>query len=112
MSMESTNKALREELRAHGYVRCPNNIYSMPGQFWYAGGPGLPEPSGLNDEIYVHEDKVSILRHRFVGVPYVKGHYEHDTVAEFNSAAELAEWCKVNGRISLPGLPAFSNSWD
>jgi hypothetical protein len=99
------------DLRKQGYWRCPNNIHSLPGSVWYAGGPGIPEPSS-GCEVYLHDGKIAIIKHRFVGVPYQRGHYEQDTLATFDTVDQLIEWCKVNGRLSLPGLPAFSNSWD
>ncbi|MFP3637580.1 hypothetical protein [Paraburkholderia sp. SIMBA_054] len=101
------------DLRKHGYCRSPNNIHSLPGTTWYAGGPGIPEPPqhGFVD-VYLHESQLSIIKHRFVGVPYVRGRYEQDTVARFDTVDEFIEWCKVNGELSKPGLPAFSNSWD
>jgi hypothetical protein len=100
------------DLRKQGYFRCPNNIHSVPGSVWCAGGPGIPEPPDDLSEVYLHEGKISIIKHRFVGVPYKRGHYEQDTLESFDTVAQYIEWCNVNGKLSLPGLPAFSNSWD
>ncbi|MBN3761374.1 hypothetical protein [Burkholderia sp. Ac-20365] len=104
-------ESLRVALRAAGYCRCPNNIHSLPGTIWYAGGPGIPEPKGLQ-EVYLHEGKISVITHRFVGIQYVRGHYEQDEVASFDAVDKFIDWCREHGKISEPGLPAFSNSWD
>jgi len=104
---------LEEALHRAGYARSPNNIHSLPGSLWYAGGPGLPEPKGIMDELLVGNDgSLQIVQSKFEGVPYVCGKYVHKTIASFDSVPGMIEWLKVNGKVSKPGLPAFSNSWD
>ena len=38
------NTITTSELFNAGYCKAPNNIHSLPGDRWYAQGPGLPEP--------------------------------------------------------------------
>ena len=99
------------DLVGAGYVRSSNNIHSLPGSLWYASGPGLPSPSS-SEEIQVVEGAINILLPKFVGIPYVKGHFEMQTMATFTTVSDMQEWLRANRELSQPGLPAFSNSWD
>jgi hypothetical protein len=105
--------AIEADLVKSGYFKSPNNIYSLPGAGWYASGPGLPSVAQYNDEIRFADNRLSVVRTTHSGEPYTSSYRNHhQTLAEFSSVAELVEWLKVNGKLSEPGLPAFSNSWD
>lgn len=101
------------EVNKLGFYRSSNNIHNLPGSLWYAGGPGIFDVPTYADEIQILNERIKIIRLRSEGTPYTSTfRHLHDTVAEFATAEEMQEWLKVNGRISEPGLPAFSNSWD
>jgi hypothetical protein len=96
-----------------GFYRSPNNIHSLPGSFWYAGGPGILTVPTSRDEIQIVDSRIKIIRERHEGEPYTSTfRFFHDTLAEFATVEEMQEWFKVHGSICEGGLPAFSNSWD
>jgi hypothetical protein len=105
--------AIEAGLVKAGYVKSPNNIYNLPDAGWYASGPGLPSVAQYNDEIRCADKRLSVVRTTHSGEPYTSNYQNHhQTLAEFSSVAELVEWLTVNGKLSEPDLPAFSNSWD
>lgn len=104
---------LESELWTRGYQQCANNIHSIPGTLWTPKGAGLPVPKGHNRDINVRDGKLLIVRSDFHGEPYTKSaHFTQHVEAEFSTVDEMTEWLKANGRLSEPGLPPFSNSWD
>lgn len=100
-------------LIAAGYVRSPNKIWEDVAwtpegnsPLWYAGCVGIPEPghNGTNNDVQVMPDD-TLRVFRPDGLKTV-------TVATFQTVAAFLQWCRVNGQVSKPGLPAFSNAWD
>lgn len=107
------------DMYAAGYRRSPNNIHSLPSAHWYnddplkgespvwySGHEGLWEPLG-EYEIQVCHDRIRVFASKFFGEPHTRcSFWDQITIAVFISVPDFVEWCKVNGRLSLPGLPA------
>lgn len=103
---------IRDQLVGVGYVCSPNNIYGLPGSIWYAGGPGIPEPT-YPHEVGVTGGSIRIFKpHLTENSCTGRARWETQTVASFDNVADFLAWCAEHGQISEPGLPAFSNSWD
>lgn len=98
-----------------GYCISPNNIHGVDGVLIYAGGPGIPEPPAWNDEIILRPDgTIEVGRFEFEGERYVRGRHVWKLAHRFSGPAAFALWCAEHGRLSEPGLPAFSQGtgWD
>ena len=102
--------ALEYDMARAGYVRSPNKIQSDiewdangNSPIWYAGSPGIPEPP-KGQEVEVSEHHIRVFKTNL--------DLTTTTIEHFQSVAGLLDWCRANGRLSEPGLPAFSNSWD
>jgi hypothetical protein len=110
---------IEREMRQAGYVRSPNNIFSLPSlhqdgssPVWYAGHPGLLQPK-YPQEIQVCSDRIRIFEPVFFGEAYSRrSFYDTKTIAVLTSIPELIDWCHEHGVVSEPGLPAFANAWD
>jgi len=87
------------ELLRAGFVRCPNSRTR-----WYAGGPGIMEPA-YPLELRVDDDRIMLTVQ-----PYGKVN-ESDAVPvmRFADVADLVHFLGRHGRVSEPGLPAYSN---
>jgi len=93
---------IQRDLIAAGYVRCANTQ-----DRWYTGGPGIMEP-GYPLEVRYADGHLSIVVN-----PYGKFNQSDAVdVLCFSDVADLMGYLAVHGRVSEPGLPAFSNSWD
>lgn len=79
---------------------------------WCPCGPGIMEPGpGLFTDVLC--DRIRVYRKQFFGESYtVRSWWDTPTVAVFASVAEFLEWCQVNGRPSLPGLPPYAQGMD
>jgi hypothetical protein len=88
-------------LAAAGFVRCPN-----VRDRWYAGGPGIMEPT-YPLEIRAHDDTVELVAN-----PHGRPTSDAVVLLRFAVVEDLLGFLREHGRPSLPGLPAFSNSWD
>lgn len=98
-----------------GYCISPNNIHGTEGVLIYAGGPGIPEPPGVLDEIILRTDgSIEVGRFVFEGVRYVRGRHVWELAHRFDGPASFARWCAEHGKLSEPGLPAYSQGtgWD
>lgn len=108
------------DMSAIGFVRSPNNIHALPSvhwldkdplkgasPIWYAGSMDIWEP-GDGIEIQVQSDRIRLFALKFFGEPFSKRScYDTVTIAVFETVEQFQDWCKVNGRLSLPGLPAY-----
>jgi len=95
--------ALEQSLVNAGYYRCPNDIcFGVEGTGWYAGSAGKPCPP-LFCDIRVRGD------HYAVCDSYKP---ERAPLMTCTTLPELLAWMTEHGRVSEPGLPAYSNGWD
>ena len=97
-----------QEARKSGYYRSPNN----PTR-WYAGGPGIPELLHWYQEIHIEHG----VRPESKGYDFVRL-YEYQNGRGLVWKGTFADWADYmryvteHGKLSAPGLPAFSNAWD
>ena len=104
---------IEQDLADAGYCRSPNVPIAcllIDDQQWYPAGPGIPEPLAGCD-VHVNESRIAVVRPHY-GDHSDRSRYTAECVAQFGEVSQLIEWCREHGRISMPGLPAFSNSWD
>lgn len=89
-----------------------NNIHGLQGIIMCPTGPGLPWVPPMH-EVQVTTDRIRIFTLQFFGEPYTKASWwDTITVAVFGTVDDFLIWCTREGRLSEPGLPAFSNAWD
>lgn len=104
-----------EIMLSAGFVKSPNNIHSLPGDEWYACGPGKVTVK-IGEELRVIDGKVSIWTTKYYDRPDGSGFMFHISgiVAEFEGLDKLLEHCSVHGRISTGGIGPSSvyNMWD
>lgn len=101
-------RVAREQLRQAGYCESPNIENDLPGVNWYAAGPGLPDTAAWNEEIRLVGDKAGVIRIGHTGTPYVDYRRTWEWVLTPRTVAELVDYLHSTGRISEPGLPAWS----
>jgi hypothetical protein len=96
-----------------GYCKSPNNIHNLPGDGWYAQGPGKPQPI-RSQEIRMIDGKLSVWATKYYNRPDGSGFMFSISgiVAEFENIEEMQAWCLINGMTSEPGLPAGIWGWD
>ena len=95
------------EMLKNGFFASPNNIHSLPGQEWYAGSRGIPTVK-FGQEIRLIDGNLSIWTTKYYQRPDNTFMFSiSGIVAELDSFDSLIDYCKANGRISEPGLPAY-----
>jgi hypothetical protein len=97
------------KMAASGYCTSPNNIWNLPGVVMYAAGAGIMEPQDARMlDINVDEHGVRLVRSI-----WNDGKFQRLEIGlEFSTVEAYLQWVAVNGAPSLPGLPAYNNSWD
>ena len=87
-----------------GYVVSPNNIWGRGGVGMYPSGPGIMQaPQCIETRVYPDGSQYAVeLWHD----------WRDECHGKFATVDDYLAWVAENGRESLPGLPAFSNSWD
>jgi len=97
-----------------GYVRCPNNIYGVPGSEWYAGEPGLPEMRPalvfINDGCTEDEKgKNPMPQDKYPVALYYHVYGKPSTLSlnkRFATFADYMLYAIEKGNLSEPGMPA------
>jgi len=109
--LDETLNMLEKELFAAHWVKSPNNIHSLPGSLWYAGGPNIKAlPTDM--EALVQCDRIRVFKTKFYGEPYTqRSFWDTITVEVFDDVADFLAWVEKNG-IYESALPAGANVWD
>ena len=103
--------AAETALVSAGYCRNPNDsCFGLPGTGWYPSCAGIPDVDFTEEVRVVGEEYVIARRYEAASVG-VNGR-DGRIVATFSTVSALLDWCRAYRRLSEPGLPAFSNSWD
>jgi hypothetical protein len=102
----------QQQLLSAGYVKSPNNIHSLPGDGWYASGPGKVTVK-FGEEIRLVSGKLQIWTTKYYQRPDNTFIFPiSGIVAEPANLGDMLMYCAQNGRISEPGLPAGYWGWD
>lgn len=86
---------IERELNSKGYYT--GNSSKFGNEYfprWYAGSPGIPEPAGTFDEVYVDGEEI------FIGNPFTQ-----EISSRFSSVEEFLNSCE--GKSGF-GQPAWS----
>ena len=97
MHLETEKQALKS-----GYVKSPNNIHSLPGHEWYAGGPDIPEirSCGATVRIENSNKRPVALYTTTYGKP------EPRLCMRFLTWGDYLSYCLLYGTRSKPGQPS------
>lgn len=90
---------VEKKAKESGYVRCPNRHTR-----WYPGGPGIPTFEYWYQEIHIENEVVNAYEYQHGRGLVLK--YTYKSWDDY--IANVSE----HGKLSEPGLPPFSNSWD